>query len=101
MIVPNAIGALSLHPGFDVPSDLPSRQLWLVLALHERSIDAAVLDELDRRLGGDVNPLASPASPAPAATAVVEAWVERRSRGVLEWLAARGFTAHRLAVSCK
>ena len=94
VVMPNAIGTLSLYPGIDVPSDVASNRAWVVLALGEGAIQTEALAELDRLLGRDAEPLGGAAT-TPGA---VEAWVERRSRAVLAWLTAHGFTAHRLPV---
>jgi hypothetical protein len=51
VVLPNAIGGVSFHPGFDVPSDLASRVVWFLAAVREPTIDAGALAEIDALLG--------------------------------------------------
>jgi hypothetical protein len=44
--------AVSMHPGFDVPSDLPVPVVWFVTGLRRQQVDDRLLAELDAQLSG-------------------------------------------------
>ncbi len=95
VVLANAVGTLSLHPGFDVPSDQALPQTWLLLAALDRPIEPALIDQLDAAAAAD--PESIPAAATSAAD--IAAWVERRSLRIGEWLAARGFATCPLEVA--
>jgi len=80
--------AVSMHPGFDVPSDLAVGVVWFVTALRRQPVDGALLAELDAHLadwrGAQVGAVA--ADPAQR-----DAAAERDLGPAVAWLSARGF----------
>ena len=92
--VANTLGSVSLHAGFDVPSDVPLRRTWLLLAVRSEPIGQALLDDVDG-LVARAMPAIEPTALSPAEQ---EAAVDRRLQPVLGWLHERGFTTQRIAV---
>jgi hypothetical protein len=94
VVVPNAVGTVSLHPGFEVAATATVSTTWLVVGLHERAFEAATLANLDEHLRTHATTAADPAPPDDPAS-----WVQQRSLAVLEWCSARGITTRQLAVA--
>lgn len=88
--VANATGGVSLHPGFDVPSDQPVARTWLLVVVREEPFDAALLAELDGVLAGDRAPFAGGVQ-ANTSVTELDSWAVTRQIGIGGWLAARGF----------
>lgn len=97
VVVANATGGVSLHPGFDVPSDQPFARTWLLVALREEPFDAALLAELDGVLAEDRVPFAGGVQADTSGTEL-DAWAVTRQIGLGGWLAARGFGAQLVVV---
>lgn len=95
--VANATGGVSLHPGFDVPSDQPVARTWLLVVLREEPFDPALLLELDGVLAGDRVPFAGGVQANTSATEL-DSWAVTRQIAIGEWLAARGFGAQLVVV---
>ena len=95
--VANATGGVSLHPGFDVPSDQPVARTWLLVALREEAFDAALLAELDAVLAGDRAPFAGGVQ-AKTKVGELDTWAVTRQIGIAGWLAAHGFGAQFVVV---
>lgn len=95
--IANTAGGVSLHPGFDVPSDQPVARTWLLVALREEPFDAALLAELDGVLAGDRAPFASGVH-ANTNVGELDTWAVTRQIGIGGWLAARGFGAQLVVV---
>lgn len=95
--VANATGGVSLHPGFDVPSDQPVARTWLLVALREEPFDAALLAELDGVLAGDRVSFEGGVQANTSATEL-DSWAVTRQVGIGGWLATRGFGAQFVVV---
>lgn len=95
--VANATGGVSLHPGFDVPSDQPVARTWLLVALREEPFDADLLAALDGVLAGDRVPFVGGVQANTSATEL-DAWAVTRQIGLGGWLAGRGFGAQLVVV---
>jgi hypothetical protein len=92
--VANNLGSVSLHPGFDVPSDVPLRRTWLLFAVRSEPIEPSLLDDVDGLVARAL-PAIEPTALSPTEQ---EAVVDRRLQPVLGWLHERGFTTQRIAV---
>jgi hypothetical protein len=93
--VANTLGSVSLYPGFDVPSDVPLRRTWLLLAVRSEPIGPALLDDVDGLVARALPALEKLTALSPTEQ---EAAVDRRLQPVLGWLHEQGFTTQRITV---